>query len=124
MTLRAAAKKAQRRLLRRRRALADGCMKHFLRDIEMLRDIAKAAGYALTVHGTLCRDIDLVACPWTARALAASTLHKRLFGYLKVGNVRAYTNKKPELKPHGRRAWSINVADGGVYYDLSVMPRI
>ena len=30
-----------------------------------LAEVARAHGYALMVHGTVARDLDLVACPWT-----------------------------------------------------------
>jgi len=30
-----------------------------------LRDVAKLHGYALAIHGTMTRDFDLVAIPWT-----------------------------------------------------------
>jgi hypothetical protein len=33
-----------------------------------LREVARSKGYVLAVHGTLIRDIDLVACPWIENA--------------------------------------------------------
>ena len=36
--------------------------------IEKIRAIARAKGWAIGVHGTLERDIDLIAVPWTAEA--------------------------------------------------------
>lgn len=58
---------------------------------------AKSNGYALAVHGSMRRDLDLVAVPWPG-------------------------TQDPAQKPHGRLAWAIHLG-GGPYIDLSVMPR-
>jgi hypothetical protein len=79
-------------------------------------------GYAVAVHGSNVRDLDLIAVPWTETALTplmvaetiASSIPGVLFG-------------KPEKKPHGRTGFTIR--PGGQYgfdrwyIDLSVMPR-
>lgn len=46
--------------------------------IEPLRVKARELGYALAIHGTLKRDIDLIACPWTGHAVDARTLAEAL----------------------------------------------
>lgn len=87
---------------------------------------AKAAGYAIALHGSLRRDCDLIACPWTAEASDAETLVKAIA--CMVGGVICDPHQPAEMqtdatpKPHGRRAWSIQIG-GGAYVDLSVMPR-
>lgn len=61
-----------------------------------LRSWLKDYGWALGVHGTLARDIDLIAVPWTADAPAFLELWGRLserFG-LELGN--------HEVKPNNR----------------------
>lgn len=87
-----------------------------------LRETARVHGYALAVHGSLEKDIDIVAAPWVDDATSADELaeaiadaSKRLTGW---GNI---TNG-PEDKPHGRRAYSIIVHISTVI-DLSVMPK-
>lgn len=45
-----------------------------------MRRAAKHVGYALTVHGSLNRDIDLVAVPWREGALDADRLISALCG--------------------------------------------
>src|SRR5690348_5946786 len=42
--------------------------------IEPIREAARERGYAIAVHGTLIRDIDLIAVPWTNRATDPFTL--------------------------------------------------
>lgn len=100
-----------------------------------LRDRARELGYAIGVHGTLKRDIDLVACPWTTEAVDARTLAEALQAVASEINGRASmgwrADQPPEFslngcpghKPHGRLCWTF-VLGGGPYIDLSVMPRL
>lgn len=89
-----------------------------------LRDTARTFGYALAVHGSERRDLDLVAIPWIegarppedlVRALAART--KELTGWGMLAH-EAWTEK-----PHGRVATTI-IASAEVHLDLSVMPLV
>lgn len=94
--------------------------------IEPLRAVARAHGYALAVHGSLARDIDVVAIPWTAEAVEAEALVAALAAEVERVNGHVYfrgRDPNPTEKPHGRRAWSIHLG-GGPYIDLSVMPRL
>lgn len=104
-----------------------------------LREVARRHGYALAVHGSLERDIDLVAAPWRDGATDAGELARAIYaacaavlGY--ATGPGGWTEKEtfeppagslpnPERKPHGRLGWSI-LLSGGPYIDLSVMPRI
>ncbi len=103
-----------------------------------LRQKARALGYALAVHGTLARDIDLIACPWTDEAVEAKTLAEELRkvaekvnpagvafcrDHMRAANPQFFDDGCPGMKPHGRLAWSFHLG-GGPYIDLSVMPRI
>jgi hypothetical protein len=89
--------------------------------IPLLSECAREVGYALAVHGTLGRDLDLVAIPWTEDAVSAEALILRLLGA--VGWRGAHLNSRsdnaedpaksidgdrPQKKPHGRLAWSIH----------------
>lgn len=82
-------------------------------------------GYALALHGSMGRDLDLVAIPWTDEAVAAEELVERIRelvdGFIVDHPDHPETN--PTHKPHGRLAWAIHVG-AGAYIDLSVMPRI
>jgi len=86
--------------------------------------VANGLGYALALHGSLSRDMDLLAVPWTEEAPPAEELVAALRE--KLGRYADYTVEGingPHEKPHGRRAWSILLWGHG-YIDLSVMPRL
>lgn len=85
-----------------------------------LQQIAHDLGYALAVHGSMQRDFDLVAVPWTDAALPAEALIEAIAGELMFW--KGGPPVGPEAKPHGRRAWCIPLATG-MYLDVSVMPR-
>jgi len=103
-----------------------------------LREVARRHGYALAVHGSLERDIDLLAVPWRDGAFDADTLARAIHAACEavmgcaVGPAGWTASAKwepppgslpnPAHKPHGRRAWSIHLG-GGPYLDLSIMPR-
>lgn len=114
--------------------LPERCRAAYERLIGPLRETARSLGYALAVHGSLARDIDLVAVPWTEGAvqpgdLAAgiqSTIKKILrpsAGFLDPLEAADdyFLAGCPGGRPHGRRVWSFHLG-GGPYIDLSVMP--
>lgn len=85
-------------------------------DVEPIRRLAREVGYALGVHGSLERDLDLIAAPWSEDAVSASELAAHIASGLN-GSVLA-----PEEKPLGR--WSCNIQIDGWFklIDLSVAP--
>jgi hypothetical protein len=93
-----------------------------------VRWVAREHGYAVGLHGSLRsnRDIDLIACPWTSRARAMSSLVKAV---LALPYLTPNPNMKlPVRKAHGRRGWALLIKwrkdDCPAYIDLSVMPRV
>lgn len=94
--------------------------------------VAREHGYALAPHGSIIRDFDLIAVPWTPEATDALTLIKALKAV--TGGVSARTDMDeyfpdcdPTPKPHGRVAYSIHFTEKGAqgpYLDVSVMPRV
>lgn len=105
-------------------------------------DVSRAHGYALSVHGTLVTDMDLVAVPWTDDAVSAEDLVaaiKRYLGAVSFTDVLASAGlsekqiadhldalggRCPTPKPHGRKAWNLYLSTAcGAKVDLSVMPR-
>lgn len=89
-----------------------------------LRQAARELGWALALHGSLTRDLDVVAVPWTEDATDAGTLVRALVeksGGFQVGN-QAHGYASP--KPHGRVAVTIAFGAGGGFVDLSIMPRV
>lgn len=88
----------------------------------LLLQVAKDHGYALTLHGSIHRDFDLVAVPWVENA--------RDHHYLVLAMEKAVGGKVLVARtlPHGRLAYSIHLTketgDDAPYIDLSVMPRV
>lgn len=105
--------------------------------IPRLMRAGREVGYAIAVHGSMARDLDLVAIPWTEDAVSAERLVMHLMaevdGRLRNGG-KMKTNPDgtetwevahgsvPSVKPHGRLAWSIHVGREDMYIDVSVMP--
>ena len=115
-----------------------------------LCDVARARGYALTLHGTLTSDMDVVAIPWTDQAgdpeeLVAALMHhigalthegmlKRDLGENMAKTAAGIAKAEDErlgrkvddrgwtIKPHGRRAINLHL-NCGVKIDLSILPR-
>lgn len=88
-----------------------------------LRLAARGCGYAIAVHGSLARDIDLVAIPWTAGAYTPDKLVERLLGVVAGVLGRAVAPGEWSDKPHGRKALTI-ITSGPAEIDLSIMPLI
>lgn len=84
-----------------------------------LCDVAKDCGYALSIHGSLLHDFDLVAVPWTSYATPAEDLIEEIISRFSGSFV--HTVGAIGEKPHGRRVWTIYL-DGHAYIDLGVMP--
>ena len=95
------------------------------RILRPLRERAKVMGYALAVHGSLERDIDLVAVPWADRAYPPEALANSLRQVLdKLYPVTLEVGPSTtHPKPHGRQCWSFWFRSW-TYVDLSVMPPL
>jgi hypothetical protein len=101
--------------------------------LPQLKSVARDHGYALAVHGSMYRDLDLIAVPWVDGASEPSVLIEALRESID-GHIRddCEWNPQPEHKPNGRLAWSIYTqyaknGDGvtlGPYLDVSVTPRV
>ena len=101
-------------------------------------EVAREHGYALCIHGTLSRDMDLLAVAWTDEAAPAIDLVKAIADKLngkmgmaaKANGDGTFTEVsawEPSKKPHGRLAWSICLRDfawngTNPFIDLSVIP--
>lgn len=85
-------------------------------------EIARANGYALAVHGSLARDLDVIAIPWVDDAKAPEEVVKAITDRYAVRLIDS--DRGPTAKPHGRIAYSLHLEFGDVYLDLSFMPRV
>jgi hypothetical protein len=96
-----------------------------------LRDIAREHGYALGVHGSMQRDLDLIACPWIEEASKPQVLVGALMSAVK-GQFTWYNKsfEDPTVRPHGRISYAFyfdeksHENENGPYIDISVMPRL
>lgn len=97
----------------------------------MLINVAKKHGYALAIHGSVSRDLDLIAVPWVEDAAEGLTLIKAFkdaTGCVTTGKEwdDLVPDCEPTIKPHGRLAYSLHFTEEGMYgpyIDISVMPR-
>lgn len=82
-----------------------------------MRDIARAHGYALAVHGSMMRDMDVIAVPWTHDACDPQELVDAFAKAIAFDHV----DDEPALKLHGRKVWTL-AFPGTCFVDLSIMP--
>jgi hypothetical protein len=93
----------------------------YLYVLPWLQEIADKHGYALALHGSMARDLDVVAVPWTDEASKAEDLIENVLEELRPYGAPHGHVKGPDLRPHGRKAWAIQFGNGP-YLDISVMP--
>lgn len=88
-----------------------------LPDVQIMRQLAKEVGYALAIHGTLERDLDLVAVPWVDEAVSQEELVEHIAQGI---NARILC---PEQKPLGRYAVNLQIDGWYKLIDLSVAAK-
>jgi len=106
-----------------------------------MKEIALAYGYNLVLHGSMARDLDLIAIPWTDTPEPELEMIHKLSEYI-TGYKAAEGNEKDiylmKNLPGGRHSYVINVNRGGYknmekeapdfvpdpqyYIDISVTP--
>ena len=88
----------------------------------MYPDLAKLVreyGYALSVHGSLQRDFDLVCIPWIQNPSEPYYVVSKISEEFAVRSIC-----DPEIKEHGREVWTLSIGFGECFMDLSFMPRL
>lgn len=97
-----------------------------------LKKIALQYGYNLVLHGSLHRDLDLIAIPWAEKVKPHNKMIKAMAKSM-GGRIMMYGKLEWTKKPHGRMAYVINInrgekskeyKDPQYYIDISVMPTI
>ncbi len=83
-----------------------------------LAKIARKHGYALAVHGSLQRDLDLIGVPWVDRP---STPEEVVLEFTTEFAIREIGGPPSDM-PHGRRTWTLGIGHGECAIDLSFMP--
>jgi len=103
---------------------------------EPLKLIAKGLGYNLVLHGSLNRDMDLIAIPWTDNPGTHKDLIIAMDVYLNGVNMVWDTEEVPirykySKLPGGRHSYVIDLNRGGpwnsyvdeqYYLDISITP--
>lgn len=84
-----------------------------------LAKVTRAHGYALAVHGTLGRDMDLICVPWDEAPSDPAAVVKAITTEFHIKQVG-----EPDTTHHGRERWTISIGFGECFIDLSFMPRI
>jgi len=81
-----------------------------------LKKIAKRMGYNLVIHGSMKRDLDLIAIPWVNNPKSEKSLILALKKHLLGGNLSDKDKKSlddPKILPGGRKSYVINLNRGG-----------
>lgn len=100
-----------------------------------LKEIAEKYGYNLVLHGSLNRDMDLIAIPWS---LILGDYREMISEFSKMVGGDIQEAGEGDILPGGRRAFVINLnrkfnylSDGSriredlnYYIDISVIPKI
>ena len=94
---------------------------------EMACKIARSHGYALAVHGSMNRDLDFIAVPWTDSCSERNDLIRAMkdaFEWRSEDWPDERIEKSITHKPHGRSAIVIMMDfEHTSYIDLSIMER-
>lgn len=104
---------------------------------EHLKDIAKTYGYNLVVHGSMNRDLDLIAIPWIDNPQPEEKMIQEFEIYLTGKKIVNDKNKTPfTILPGGRKVYIISLNRGDkhgewvrfedkeYYLDISVTPLL
>lgn len=83
-----------------------------------LREVCYKHGYALAVHGSMRRDLDVIAIPWVETASKPQVLCDDM-----VKELGGYTIQALKCdKPHGRMTCPIRFNQTSFYIDFCIMP--
>lgn len=82
-----------------------------------LAEVARESGYALAVHGSLARDMDLIAVPWVERPATPDELVSALESKFSIKRIGSITQSL-----HGRMIQTIGIKFGECFIDLSILP--
>lgn len=74
-----------------------------------LERIAWRYGYALALHGSMGRDLDIIAIPWTEDADEPEKLVRAFVGFIIRNSKVEMKPPIPMKKPHGRLSYVIPI---------------
>lgn len=95
---------------------------------EPLKEIARKYGYNLVIHGSINRDLDLIAIPWQEELGSREEMIKEMADWA-GGEILADAHREMY---HGRICYVINIyrgekfsfVDPQWYFDISVTPVV
>lgn len=96
----------------------------YARALTIIRKMGADYGYAIAIHGSGIKDLDLIAIPWTEQARDPQHLVDWICDVL---NLRNMDGEKPMKKPHGRLAYALHFQHfhgDPRYIDFCVMPMV
>lgn len=103
---------------------------------EAVKDIGKKYGYNIVLHGSMNRDLDLIAIPWEQQVGEKTEMLSEICEFL-GGFI---LNDATRVTHHGREQWVINInrslehkfdgmavkvikhSDPQYYIDISILP--
>ena len=93
----------------------------YARIFTIARCLAWAEGYAIAMHGSFTRDLDLIAVPWAPQACEPEHLARRIES---AAGLKISVHPKND-KPFGRLVWTMTLPNFGDprFVDLSIIPR-
>jgi hypothetical protein len=86
-----------------------------------LRQIAIDHGYTLAIHGSMARDLDLIAVPWAEQVQDHEIMVDKMLQAI-GGTIFGAMLPQPGDKPHGRIVYTLSIL-GDWFIDLSVIPK-
>lgn len=94
----------------------------YARYYSIIRCTAWQYGYAIGMHGSFTRDLDLIAVPWGDNARDPDHLVRVIVSRTDL----TIQHGSPSPKPHGRIVYTLTLPGFGDprWIDLSVMPRV
>jgi hypothetical protein len=86
-----------------------------------MKKAALELGYALTIHGSMHSDMDLIAVAWTEEAKPEIELVNAINDC--IGNTiwKEHNFTTRTIKPHGRINYTLSIL-GDWFIDLSIIP--
>jgi hypothetical protein len=104
----------------------------YARCYESLKRVALKYGYNLLLNGSMNRDFDLVAVPWSKELGDIDSMIQEIADFVGGCN-QPLTDAQRNCFPHGRKSYIIDINRGGkfnnwsdeqYYFDISVIPPL
>jgi len=101
----------------------DGRSAFYTMMFNKMKEKAADLGYTLTVHGSMMRDMDLIAIPWVDDAKSHEELVTEISKVIEPTVWKKYHFKERANKPHGRVVYTMSIYSDW-FIDLSIMSLI